>query len=369
MNINSTDEFLECIYQESMFLVGSNDIIKSSLSLNEKNILDIILKHSESSKAVLTVLFTSIIYKILNPWQDIRNHQISIDNGYSGRTFDHNHITPFMKSKKFPAMAESGWLTRSLEQKVPYSMQYTGAIKPEQLKQSFLTILDKIQNDADAKEYILYIVQGLIIQRNKHSIELAKPTSLQIANILDLIEKHFNHKYQSDGVARLPVLAIYAAYKSLIPELKRFEGKRLLPIESHTSSDARSGRVGDIELQNERKWAFEAVEIKYGIPITLQIVQDAYEKFNKTPIERYYILSTTKSSSDDIAAIETEISRIKNIHGCQLIVNGVMETLKYYLRLLSNPYEFIENYVSLLKDDKALKFEHKEKWNKLIGDM
>lgn len=363
------DQFLEEGYLNVMSLLGSCNEIKSSLSENEKELLDCVLSCGEKAKGVLTVLLTSIVYKILHPKQDVRNHQTSIKNGYSGRTFDNQFITPFMKAKKFPAMAESGWLTRSLEQKVPYNKQYPGAINPANLKQSFLNILDQLENDANAEAYLSYLLQGLILQRNKHVIELAKPIALPIANILDLLEKHFNHKYQSEGASRLPVLAVYAAYQALIPELKRFEGKSLLPIESHTSSDSRSGRIGDIELANENMRPFEAVEVKHGIPITLQIVQDAYEKFSKTPVDRYYILSTANSSLEQISAINFEIMRIKNAHGCQLIVNGIMETLKYYLRLLSNSYEFVENYVNLLEDDKALKFEHKDKWNKLIGDM
>ena len=45
-----------------------------------------------------------------------------------------------------------------------------------------------------------------------------------------------------------------------------------------------------------------------------------------------------------------------NVHARQLIVNGIMPTLKYYLRLLDDTFEFIEHYVKLLEDDKALKF-------------
>lgn len=46
----------------------------------------------------------------------------------------------------------------------------------------------------------------------------------------------------------------------LINETKRFEKKKLLPIESHTSSDKSSGRIGDIDIIDEKKRAFEAVE-------------------------------------------------------------------------------------------------------------
>jgi len=50
-------------------------------------------------------------------------------------------------------------------------------------------------------------------------------------------------------------------------------------------------------------------------------------------------------------------------------VNGIMPTLTYYLRLPSDPFEFIDHYVGLLEIDPALKFGHKERWNKIIGEM
>ena len=88
-------EFLEKIYAESMELVGSDDKIKSDLDKAIENYLLEILSRSESAKAVITVILTSAVYKKLNPAQDIRNHQTSIPNGYSGRTFDSKFITAF----------------------------------------------------------------------------------------------------------------------------------------------------------------------------------------------------------------------------------------------------------------------------------
>jgi DNA (cytosine-5)-methyltransferase 1 len=203
----------------------------------------------------------------------------------------------------------------------------------------------------------------------ENGIELARPNALSCNQISDLLNSHLNSVYKSEGTSRLPVLAIYAAYKCLINETKRFEKKKLLPIESHTSSDKSSGRIGDIDIIDEKKRAFEAVEVKHDIPITLQLVKDAYSKFQTTPVDRYYILSTALINENELKKIEVEIEKIKNVHGCQLIVNGLMPTVKYYLRLLTNTFEFIENYVNLLEDDKALKFEHKERWNKLISEM
>lgn len=362
-------EFLKQIYNESMAIVGSDNTIKSDLDPKAANHLSEILGRSESAKAVITVILTSAVYKMLNHEQDIRNHQTSIPNGYSGRTFDSKFITPFLKSVKFPAMAESGWLTRSLEQKVPYDSNYSGAIRPDSLKTAFLETIAFIQKGKDLDKVLSFLFQGLIIQRNAQQIDLAKPHNLQIATIIDLLTTHFDTKYSAEGASRLPVLALYAAYQCLVNETKRFEGKTLWPIESHTSADTRSGRIGDIDIVDEKERAFEAVEVKHGIAITAQLVKDAFEKFKTTQVSRYYLLSTANIDASQADEINKEVDRIKNIHGCHVIANGLTNSLKYYLRLLSDTSEFIENYVNLIETDTALKFEHKTEWNNIISKM
>lgn len=360
---------LDKAFAEAMETVGSDDFIKSNLNDDISKHLQEILNRSESAKAVLTVIITSLVYKIQYPEQDIRNHQTSIENGYSGRTFDTKYITPFLKSVKFPAMAESGWLTRSLEQKVPYDTNYSGAIRPASLKTAFLETIDFIQKGNQLDDVLSFIFQGLIIQRNSQQIDLAKPLNLPIATIVDLLSKHFDTKYSAEGASRLPVLALYAAYQCLINETKRFQGKNLLPMESHTSADSRSGRIGDIDIVDEKERAFEAVEVKHGIAITAQLVKDAFEKFKTTQVNRYYLLSTANIDISQKDEIDQEIDRIKNIHGCHVIANGLTHSLKYYLRLLSDTSEFIENYVNLIENDTALKFEHKKQWNTIISEM
>src|SRR5699024_3435995 len=102
-----TSKFLKAFYLKTMGLVGSDDTIKTDLSTDITKHLDEILNRSERAKGVLTVVLTSTVYKILYPEQDIGKHQTSINGGYSGRTFDTKYITPFLKSVRFPAMAES----------------------------------------------------------------------------------------------------------------------------------------------------------------------------------------------------------------------------------------------------------------------
>lgn len=365
----SVTQFLDELYDNAMIAVGTHNSIVSELAESEKELLNIVLKNSEKAKGVLTVLITSLVYKYFHSEQDIRMHQVGIVGGYSGRSFDAKNITPFMKKYNFPAMAESGWLTRALEQKVPYDQNYSGAITPKDLKPVFLSILANIENGVSSEMYLQYLVQGLILKRNSQLINLAKPTALSINSILELLDKHFSAAYSAEGASRLPVLALYAAYQCLLNETKRFSNKVLLPLESHTSSDMSSGRIGDIEIIDEKNRVFEAVEVKHKIPISLGLVKDSHTKFQTTPVNRYYILSTAQMNKDDVIKINEEIQRIKLIHGCQVIVNGIIPTLKYYLRLLDDTYEFIENYVHLIESDAALKFEHKDRWNTLISQM
>ena len=90
--------YLQKFYEETMQLVASDVEIKSDLPDEVKEALNQILAQSEASKGVLTVVVTSIVYKIFHPEQDVRMHQSGIPGGYSGRTFDATIITPFLKS-------------------------------------------------------------------------------------------------------------------------------------------------------------------------------------------------------------------------------------------------------------------------------
>lgn len=112
-NLNPRQTLLE-IYQIS------NDISDVSIDASITQELQFILSRMAQNKGVYTVLITLALYKYLNPNQDIRQHKIELPNGFSGRSFDFNYVTPTLKELGLPSMAESGWLTRSLEQAYHY---------------------------------------------------------------------------------------------------------------------------------------------------------------------------------------------------------------------------------------------------------
>lgn len=360
-------EILESVYNEAGAKVAQNDFVVELSEDVRLNIISVV-ERAESNKGMLAVLTTLLTHKIFSPEQDIRYHQAQLENGFAGRGIDQQYITPFMKTKNFPSMSESGWLTRSLEQPHPYTLDYPGKIKPDAIKHAFLEIIDSVQvKGTNPRIVLLYFFELLIKQRDDMNIDLAKPHSLQISTIIKYLEKHFTYHYTCAGASRLPTLAIYAAYQCMMNQVSRYEGKVLMPLESHNSSDTQSGRIGDIEVNNDNNTAFEGVEVKHEIQITQQLVKDAYEKFKIYNTDRYYLLTTANMDSADWDGIENEIQRIRTLHGCQVIVNGVYTSLKYYLRLVEDPAEFIDNYVELMKIDETIKFQHKTVWNDIVS--
>ncbi|WP_425361730.1 hypothetical protein [Candidatus Tisiphia endosymbiont of Mystacides longicornis] len=353
--------FLEKVSVESDFFI--EDSIKSRL--------DIILDNSERSKGVLTVLITSVVYKYFYPSQDVRYHQSNMQNGYSGRSFDTKYVTPFLRKYEFPSMSESGWLTRSLEQPYPYILDYKGKISPKEVAEAFLLILNELEvNRYSAEVTLKYIFKQLLIQREKKRVNLVRPTEITIANAIYILEKHFSYKYKDGfGASRLPVLAIYAIYKCFIDEVKRFNSCKLAHLKSHTSSDLQSGAVGDIEVFDKNNQVFEGIEVKWNRLITKETVQIAFDKFRITKIQRYYILSNLRLTASESDAINDIIQKIKILHGCQVIVNGVIDTIKYYLRLLQDTSNFVDKYVSLVEVDRAIKYEHKIRWNEIFNEV
>ena len=262
------NDVLNDIYEKALLATSANDYT-TTLSNTISEQIKLLVSRSETNKGMIAVLTTLLVHKIVEPQQDIRYHQAQLPNGFAGRGIDQNYITPFMKRVSFPAMAESGWLTRSLEQAHPYDLQYPGKIKPDTVKTAFLNIIDQVQvHGLNAEHVLLFFFKLLIKQRDDLNIELAKPHSLSISKIIKLLERHFTYHYTCAGASRLPTLAIYAAYQCMMGQVARFNNKILCPLESHNSADTQSGRIGDIDVNNENGTAFEGVEIKHEIQIT-----------------------------------------------------------------------------------------------------
>lgn len=356
---------------------------KELIEINEEHVLideqrkwiTQIVEKEATNKGVYTVLLTSLLYKCIHSEQDVRYHQVELENGYSGRSFDTRFVTPFLKEKRLRgAMKESGWLTRSLEQKHPYTFNFPGAINNKELKSSFLNILNDIEvNNVNPKKYIVHILKRSIVEKEKQNIELINPvkreSQLNIKDILNLLSKHFYYKYSSRGASILPVVAFYTIYQSLLEEMSRYKDKHLEELGSHYSSDKSSQAAGDIVIKNnEDNSHYEIVEVKFGIKINEIMLEDAYSKIKPTNTQRYYILSTEEPTLIEKEYFEKRIEEIKEEHGCQVIVNGLMKTLNYYLRLIENTDKFVERYIKNINSNPEINYEHRVSWNRIVNE-
>lgn len=353
----------------------SEDIedIQEIISIEKQDFLREIAQKCFQQKGVYTVLITLLVHKILYPEQDIRYHQSNMEGGFSGRTIDTQHITPTLKELGLPAMAESGWLTRSLEQPYPYTVDYNGKISDKAVKKAFLQVIDYVQSEPEQAEIILRFFLHQVRKGTEKSkviiTRLSNADKLDINAILSCLDEHFEFSYKISGASKLPVLAFYAIYQLLLVEVERYNSCSLKPLGSHTASDLTSKSAGDIEIFDKNKSLIEAIEIKHGKKIDMQIIRIAKDKIIKFNPRRYCIFSSADIEVSQSEVIAIEVKNIAKEHGCQIIINGVLPTLKYYLRLITSLEDFIASYSKLVEEDKELKSIHKIKWNEILLNL
>lgn len=345
----------------------------AGLSEPQRSWVNAVIRHSKEQKGVVAALITSLVRKIETPSQDVRYHRRGLPGGYSGRSYDTKYITPFLK-ERFPqiAMKEAGWLTRSLEQAHPYTLDYPGKIR--KIKQPFLLILNDVEvNKASAENFLIAIFIQLINQtiQQKKLIEIKPPIEkdIDINSIINCLETLFS----LPGSSKLPVLAIHSLYEVMIREVGRYSNKILKPLRAHTSPDMRAGEIGDIEVVDANGKYFEVIEIKHLKAINIVDVKDAYDKFKTHPVKRYYLLTTAEPfiRKEEEEKIEQILSQIKKEHGCEVIINGILPAIKYYLRLLRNSYLFIEAFTNKLREELTrgveIREDHFRTWLELLG--
>ncbi len=350
---------LDNIYDKVLeYYKKKDNTILTNLSDVQRKWLEILVQHIEKQKSVVAVVVTSLLKKIESPNQDVRLHRDEFDGGYAGRSLDTNVVTPWLK-EHFPRFApkESGWLTRSIEQPRPFTKDFPGKIRNKDVKYAFLSILEDIEeNQADPQKYLmalLYLLlkkykQEMQIISNFKRIDGGKGSPLTIDIIINMLKEHFSEKMAS----RLPVIAVYSIYQILMRNVKLYENKILAPLKTHTTSDRYKG-FGDIEVYNSDGTPFEVVEIKHNIPIDKTMILDILKKVKDTSVKRYYILTTAEPNfkEEEKEEIFDLVHKIKRRYNIEIIPNGIIPSLKYYLRFVPDLKEFIEKYTENLTED------------------
>ena len=103
------------------------------------------------------------------------------------------------------------------------------------------------------------------------------------------------------------------------------------------------------------------------------MIFDILKKIENQQVTRYYILTTHKdnfTSNDEETYVNELILKIKKEYNIEIIANGIINSLKYYLRFIENYKSFIDNYTNNLIEDAKLstevKVEHITKWNEIL---
>jgi len=333
----------------------SESYIRKNLAAEQAGYVKTLVDNAETQKSLIAVIITSLIKKTEKPSQDVRLHRDEFSEGYSGRSLDTNVVTPWLKEhfRRF-APKESGWLTRSIEQPHPFTKDFPGKIRNPQTKKAFLSILEDVEEKKGKPEsYLTAIVLKLLEKTADEKDILSKATlgsgtgCLTIDVIINMLEKHFSLKMAS----RLPVVAIYTIYQLLLKNVKMYQDKRLLPLKGHTISDRHTG-YADIEVCDANEKPFEMVEVKHKIPIDKTMMLDVLNKIKDTTVKRYFILTTAernfKGNKKNIFSL---VHEIKAKYNKDLIPNGIIPSLKYYLRLVPYLREFLEKYTENLSNE------------------
>jgi DNA (cytosine-5)-methyltransferase 1 len=351
------DEILEEHYQKAIQLVEKQNF--DEISDEIKASIDIFIQKIERDKSLVAAIITSLLKKIISPEQDIRLHKIKFQNGYSARVLDTKITTPFFK-KYFPKYAnkETAFLNLATRADIIWSLTEGERLplKSKSLLLPFLHLIDKIQNSVISLENCLtYILAKLYIlsQSNQTVFDVIIDTDdfsdvININTVIKMLKEHFESRYSS----RLPVIAFFSVYQQLFKTVRRFEDKVLRPLNVHTSSDKHG--YGDVEIWNTNGTPYEMVEIKHNIPIDRDLILDVIKKSENTTIERYYILTTYEDcfeSPDEEEYINKLILKIKKERNLDIIPNGIIYSLKYYLRFVEDYHEFLKTYTEELITD------------------
>jgi DNA (cytosine-5)-methyltransferase 1 len=319
----------------------------------------------QTKHAARGVALTLFAYKTVEPGQDIRSHMTEHPEGFNARSIDNAATVPFLTSRSLHKSAESHWMTRVFANVGPFREGMEIKTIPKAAGPLLAGTVEAIEarNAEAAKAGVLTLLVGMIEERNKDRVLLARPKLLAIDQIVGLLDSHLSRKY-GRSAPRLPQLAIYAIYQCLLPAVGRYQGCELASLLPMKAADRKAKTVGDVVVL-QSGLPFEGVEVKHGTPINTSHMAEAIAKLETAEARRYLILSTAGVFSGDGDELKDLAAKFRKSNGCEIIIDGVLETIRYYLRLLDDPVEFINRYASLVEEDKDLDYEHRVAWNDL----
>ncbi|WP_143342163.1 hypothetical protein [Deinococcus indicus] len=329
--------------------------------------VDTLINNLNSNKYLFSILVTALTTKIVHPKVDIRNHQSALENSYSNRSTDQQHVTPQLKRLGLTHCATSGMESgRNFERPLPLGLDFPSRPQGKGNRESLLGLLHAVQVEgADPEELLTYLFYRDFTSRKVANYSYDPPKGTTVAQVMVMLTSHFSGA-RGQGKSRLPVLALQAIYLAMGNEVSRYQRKTVAPLNRHTAND-KKGFIGDIQV-NDGDVPFEGVEVKDGHPITPEMVTALPQKLQGFQVDRYYILSTAENciKVGEENAVEAAIEKVRQATGCEIIANGLIRTLWYYLRLLTDPDEVVRNYTDLMATDQDVRDQQRHLWGEIL---
>jgi DNA (cytosine-5)-methyltransferase 1 len=359
---------LDQLYVEAEEALEFDDLDQAEADLGSA-LFEKVRQLGQTNHAARGLALTLFAYKFVDEDQDIRSHMTGHPGGFNARGVDTEATIPFLAEHSLPRSVESHWMTRVFAVAGPLRSGMVIKTVPKlagPLVAETVDAVNRLTGKAAAAAAVV-VLTGMIEQRNLGRVELARPKLLTIEQVAWLLLEHFGRKYEKNA-PRLPQVAIYAAYECLVPSVDRYRDCELAPLLRMKAADRKAGTVGDVVvLQGDVP--FEAVEVKYGEPIATIHLIEAIAKLETAAVGRYFILSTAGIAKSDSGEIVSLSAQFRKSNGCEIVTNGVIESIRYYLRLLDDPVEFVNRYAALVQEDSDLGYEHRTAWNEICAEL
>lgn len=356
---------LEECYADAEKIVAGDRISDLEKTLGTELLL-LISSLAQMKSAARGVLLTLSAYKAVDLDQDVRRYKFEHENGFSARNFDNRVTIPFLIEKGLPKNVETHWLSQTYSFGGPYFPDKVLITNPKKIGPLLIEAVNGVESAGSvdvAKAATVALLVEFIKIRNAGRVILTRPKGLPIDRAVILVEKFLGHRYKSMG-PRLPQLVIYAIYQCLVPTVGRYSGLTLAKLERMKSADRKAGTVGDVVVTDNGA-PVEAVEIKHNQKITYAHVAEAIEKVRSKSVRRYYILSNQDVEPSEAEQIEESRKKFLSQNGCEIILNGVLHSLSYYLRMLPDTTDFLFALADLIENDEDLDYEHRIVWNEV----
>jgi hypothetical protein len=293
------------------------------------------LTGDDKTVAPMKVAIVAIAAKLWKPEWDTRKHQTGLGGLRSLRTVDHNIVADHLHKLGLYRTGTEGALTRTFEQKSPYTMTYPGEIKPIPMRWAFLRILSRL-NESYSQPLAETMLRTFLTQLKSRqttvtglqtqTVSIAESVSIQV--IATLLNGIFD---LGSGVSVTPAIVVHTAFtvggRILWPSIQ------MVPLKHHTASDSTSKAFGDVEGTRDGVPAL-SVEIKHNLSITEGITRTFSQKTSSIPFR--YILTTKKTATsyteDDILIGNVTEIVTQLLHSCRVQSPAIAATFARELR-------------------------------------